>query len=374
MSIKDENIQGNLSVSRGVTAGGDLTVHGNAEFGHNVVVKGWLDARNVKGPCKGLYASAEALSAAYPSPMPGWYALVGDTLPADVYRADGGKWVATGEKGGETNLYLDDLEEEVSGLDGAVGALEGDVSSLEAAVGTLEDVQKRHGEILKGIPDYIDNGFNYPFVQLGNFGTYQSLRAELDALHSVDPSSKVTGYFRATLNGIGMELKSYVTSWSSEAFVQVLIGAVRLNPDDTFSTANEYGTFVRRYSGGSWTKWASATAGLEAAVSGLEGMHALGGLDETIADADYFGIYFTKNLGGEPQDEPEEVRIPAATQEAAGVMSAADKAKLDGLDAGAYYRNTENGEVYSGAALMNMGLLMPRNSDNFSMLTVFEKL
>ena len=335
MSVKDENIQGNLSVSRGVTAGGDLTVHGNAEFGHNVVVKGWLDARNVKGPCKGLYASAEALSAAYPSPMPGWYALVGDTLPADVYRADGGKWVATGEKGGETNLYLDDLEEEVSSLEGAVGALEGDVSSLEAAVGTLEDVQKRHGEILKGTPDYIDNGFNYPFVQLGNFATYESLRAELDALHSVDPSSKVTGYFRATLNGIGMELKSYVTSWAEEAFVQALSGALHLNADDSFSTANEYGTFVRRYSGGSWTKWASATAGLEAAVSGLEGMHALGGLDETIADADYFGIYFTKNLGGEPQDEPEEVRIPAATQEAAGVMSAADKAKLDGLGSAA---------------------------------------
>lgn len=50
------------------------------------------------------------------------------------------------------------------------------------------------------------------------------------------------------------------------------------------------------------------------------------------------------------------------------------KVRLDGLDAGAYYRNTGNGEVYSGAALMNMGLLMPRNSDNFSMLTVFEKL
>ena len=204
---------------------------------------------------KGLYASAEALSGAYPSPSPGWYALVGDALPADIYRADGGKWVATGEKGGEASLYLDELE--------------GGVSSLEGAVGELEEGQKRHGEILKGNAAYIDNGLNYPFVQLGNFATHSSLKEALDALHSTDPSAKAAGYFRATLNGIGMELKSYVTSWSSGAFVQVLIGAVRLNPDDTFSTANEYGTFVRRYSGGSWTKWASATAGLEAAVSGL---------------------------------------------------------------------------------------------------------
>ena len=58
-----------------------------------------------------------------------------------------------------------------------------------------------------------------------------------------------------------------------------------------------------------------------------------------------------------------------------GTPSVSDrKVRLDGLDTESCYRNTESGEVYSGAALMNMGLLMPRNSDNFSMLTVFEKL
>lgn len=116
-SLKNEAIQGNLSTSRDITAGGHLNVHGNSVFDHNVVIKGWLDAKNIKGPCKGLYASLDALKEAYPRPMPGWYALVGNTLPADVYRSDGGEWVATGEQGGEVNLYLDQLEEDVANLD-----------------------------------------------------------------------------------------------------------------------------------------------------------------------------------------------------------------------------------------------------------------
>lgn len=116
-SFKNEAIQGNLSTSRDITAGGHLNVHGNSVFGHNVVIKGWLDAKNIKGRCKGLYASLDALKEAYPRPMPGWYAFVGNTLPADVYRSDGGEWVATGEQGGEVNLYLDQLEEDVANLD-----------------------------------------------------------------------------------------------------------------------------------------------------------------------------------------------------------------------------------------------------------------
>lgn len=115
-SIYNENIQGNLSTSRDITVGGHLNVRGNSVFDHNVVIKGWLDAKNIKGPCKGLYASENALNTAYPKPMPGWYALVGNTLPAAVYRAEGGKWVATGEQGGEVNLYLDQLENDVADL------------------------------------------------------------------------------------------------------------------------------------------------------------------------------------------------------------------------------------------------------------------
>lgn len=112
-NIKNTSIQGDVSISRNNTIGRDLKVNGNSEFGHNVIIKGWLDANNIKGACKGLYASLDKLKEEYPKPRPGWYALIGDTLPADVYREENGQWVATGEKGGEINPYLDELENNV---------------------------------------------------------------------------------------------------------------------------------------------------------------------------------------------------------------------------------------------------------------------
>ena len=120
ININNKAINGDLSVSRKITAGKDLTVRGNSQFDHNVVIKGWLDAENIKGPCKGLYASVEDLDDAYPNPQPGWYALVGDTLPADVYRCENGVWTATGEKGGKENLYLDELENDVKDIQDAI--------------------------------------------------------------------------------------------------------------------------------------------------------------------------------------------------------------------------------------------------------------
>lgn len=124
MSIYQNDIQGNANVSRNLNVGSHLNVNGDGLFGHNVIVKGWLDAPNIKGPLKGLYASEEKLNEAYPRPMPGWFALVGNTLPANVYRVDGGKWVATGEQGGQFTLYLDQLETDVKNLTDDVRDLE----------------------------------------------------------------------------------------------------------------------------------------------------------------------------------------------------------------------------------------------------------
>ncbi len=116
MSLYQNDIQGNANVSRNLNVGSHLNVNGDGLFGHNLIVKGWLDAPNIKGPLKGLYASEASLNEAYPRPMPGWFALVGNTLPANVYRVEGGKWVATGEQGGQFTLYLDQLETDVKNL------------------------------------------------------------------------------------------------------------------------------------------------------------------------------------------------------------------------------------------------------------------
>ncbi len=129
MSIKNTNFPGDVTVGRELTAGGRSDFKGNSKFHHNVRVEGWLDAPNIKGPCKGLYASVETLNEAYPRPMPGWYALVGDTLPAAVYRAEGGKWVATGQVAGDVKFYPDEIEKHLEGLDDCTVEIELFVSS-----------------------------------------------------------------------------------------------------------------------------------------------------------------------------------------------------------------------------------------------------
>ncbi len=108
MSNKD--VQGCANVSRNVTVGGTVSVGGSVLVSHHLVVKGWVDAPHVKGPMKGLYASETALRAAYPRPEPGWFALVGNTLPAAVWRSQSGTWQPTGAQGGEFTIWLDEIE------------------------------------------------------------------------------------------------------------------------------------------------------------------------------------------------------------------------------------------------------------------------
>ena len=48
-------------------------MRGSATINHNLTVKGWLDAPNVKGPSKGLFITPESLREAYPTPQEGWW-------------------------------------------------------------------------------------------------------------------------------------------------------------------------------------------------------------------------------------------------------------------------------------------------------------
>lgn len=50
------------------------------------------------------------------------------------------------------------------------------------------------------------------------------------------------------------------------------------------------------------------------------------------------------------------------------------RVKLQGIETNSLYKNIENGEIYSGDVLMNIGILLERNYDNFSKFIVFEKI
>lgn len=121
-NIENHSVGGSVAVGRDVTVGGRSTIRGNATFNRDVYISGWLNARNIRGAGKGLYETVEKLKSAYPNPENGWFALVGDTLPADIYRAWGGEWKATGQKGGEPVLELARLTELSESLENEVSA------------------------------------------------------------------------------------------------------------------------------------------------------------------------------------------------------------------------------------------------------------
>lgn len=103
-SIKTTQIDGDVAVGRNVTMGGKAVIAGTVEIGHNLKVKGWLDAPNVKGVNKGVFMSVAQLEEAYPTPQDGWLAAVGTSTPFAAYVGADGEWTATG---GTVELTVD---------------------------------------------------------------------------------------------------------------------------------------------------------------------------------------------------------------------------------------------------------------------------
>ena len=99
-SIPTEQFDGDMAVGRDITIGGNSAIRGSAKIGHNLIVNGWLEAKNIKAANKGLFKTEEQLRDAYPTPEKGWWALVAvqgseatDHL-GQLYISDGKKWVA----------------------------------------------------------------------------------------------------------------------------------------------------------------------------------------------------------------------------------------------------------------------------------------
>ena len=133
-NIENHSVGGSVAVGRDVTVGGRSTIRGNATFNRDVYISGWLNARNIRGAGKGLYETVDKLNSAYPNPENGWFALVGNTLPANIYRAWGGEWKATGQKGGEPVLELAKLTELSESLENEVSARVAADEALKKAV------------------------------------------------------------------------------------------------------------------------------------------------------------------------------------------------------------------------------------------------
>ena len=180
--IPSKHIDGDVVVNRNVTSGGDANVRGNATIDHDLKVKGWLDAVNIKAANKGVFISEDDLNETYPEPENGWWAVVGTELPGDIYVGAGGVWKPTGGKGGNPTVDGGALVSEA--IEIAKEAKEMADSSKQLSEDTVNSIGKPDGlcpldetghVASRYLPSYVDdiveisgiienNGFSVNFV------------------------------------------------------------------------------------------------------------------------------------------------------------------------------------------------------------------
>ena len=159
-SIPTKQIDGDVAIGRDANVGGKAIVRGSMKVGHNLTVEGWLEAKNIKGPNKGLFKTAQQLREAYPNPHEGWWALVtvegsasSDHL-GQLYVADGGTWVAQVDSSGNPLLkgnptvdsteYMEAVEEMTADLE----AVKVDVNQNKEDIKSLRSTQTSHANTL----------------------------------------------------------------------------------------------------------------------------------------------------------------------------------------------------------------------------------
>lgn len=117
ISVNVDEFEGDISVKRNINLGGNITAQGNAHIKKNLRVDGYIDCPNFKGPNKGLFNNLDSLKESYPNPIDGWWALVGDTLPAQLFIVVNGEWCDSGVVVGDgLEIDLTDINEMIEKL------------------------------------------------------------------------------------------------------------------------------------------------------------------------------------------------------------------------------------------------------------------
>lgn len=181
--IKNTKIEGDLSVSRNASVGGEaiingktkvqsgLTVQGRTvlqsrtEILDNLVVHGALEVRKAKGfvCCKGYFTTYKELKTHYPTPELGWWAIVDDdakTLAeshiwACVYADSRYLWSDTSLtlgslaiEGGEVAEKVEQIVSQITEIQAKDEAQDEDITTLKSEVSAdQEEIVKRNGLI-----------------------------------------------------------------------------------------------------------------------------------------------------------------------------------------------------------------------------------
>ncbi|MBD5327928.1 MAG: hypothetical protein HDR99_05645 [Bacteroides sp.] len=175
-SIPTKKIDGDVAVVRNVSTGGDANIQGNARIGHDLVVEGWLEAKNIKSVNKGLFATVKNLRETYPQPHDGWFAGVSATEKeiADLgltvqqgkalyrmYVGAGGDWVCEPiNKLYEIvvdNTQVNNLQEEFDKVSSEVNTLKGKVDNQDTEIKNLKVQQTTIGNSVNQISKDVDS-------------------------------------------------------------------------------------------------------------------------------------------------------------------------------------------------------------------------
>ena len=271
--IKTNVFAGDVSVGRNVFAGGDANISGDASIGHNLVVKGWLDARNVKHANKGMFLSASRLSEVYPSPRDGWWALVGDSLPAAIYVACDGEWVSTGKSGGEITIDVEQYWSALTSVRDELALVRESVSDAKSSA--VAEAKELDSAVLAEANAYSDAAVGK--LDLSGYATKESVSGVFDDLWG-------DGVEKLTLEGIGdvgyaIGLKRYGQAKSERSFV---LSVVNSEFPGLMSVADKakldaMHSFEERLSSIEAVVASISTTGVEARVRALEDALSIGG-------------------------------------------------------------------------------------------------
>lgn len=115
MSVKENKIEGDVIISGDVTTGGGVVANGDSVFNKDVIIKGKLDASNIRGASKGAFPDEATLKEYYPNPKTGWWALVktggqGTTFSFATYLAGPHGWYNSGKILENVSIDLTDIQ------------------------------------------------------------------------------------------------------------------------------------------------------------------------------------------------------------------------------------------------------------------------
>ena len=150
----------------------------------------------------------------------------------------------------------------------------------------LDKISPDLSEMLRRITGSSTNSSAYtdPFISLGNLDDWRELSSVLNTLYD----NKYMGRCRATVSGMNIEIYQFVHNLENKQFSQIVLGNVVPSEDGTqvvIKSASYFDIISRYHINDVWSEWKSVT----------------------------------------------KQNIPIVTASTAGLMSSADKAKLDGM-------------------------------------------